>query len=201
MNPATTSNRYHALSIAAHWLTLALLIAVYALILLRELYPKGSDPRETMKALHFMLGLTVWGIVLVRLALRMAFRAPPITPEPQAWMQVLAKAVYVALYVFLIVMPLLGWLALSAQGKPIPFFGLELPALLAPDKVLGHQLEEIHETIGTIGYYLVGLHAAAALFHHYLLRDNTLLRMLPRRRSGTPSSRGRRNPGAPEVMS
>lgn len=189
MNSATTPNRYHAFSIAVHWLTLALLVAVYALILLRELYPKGSDPRETMKALHFMLGLSVFGIVLVRLVLRLVFRAPPTTPAPPGWMQALATAMYVALYVFMIVMPLLGWLTLSAEGKAIPFFGLQLPALIGADKALGHQFEEIHETIGTIGYYLVGVHALAALFHHYLLRDDTLLRMLPRRRKALSGSR------------
>jgi cytochrome b561 len=86
---------------------------------------------------------------------------------------------HLALYVFLIVMPVLGWLTLSAKGKVIPFFGLELPPLIGLDKFLGGELEDIHETIGTIGYYLVGLHAAAALFHHYFLRDDTLLRILP----------------------
>jgi cytochrome b561 len=177
MNLQTTRNRYNSLSIAAHWLTLALLVAVYALILLRELYPKGSDPRELMKTWHFMLGLTVFGLVGIRLLLRLALRAPPISPAPPAWQHALAAAMHLALYAFLIAMPLLGWLALSAQGKPIPFFGL-----IGPDKAMGGNLEEIHETIGTIGYYLVGLHAAAALFHHYFMRDDTLRRILPWRR-------------------
>lgn len=175
----TVPTRYHALSIAAHWLTLALLIAVYALIEFRDVFPKGSVAHDTMKEWHFMLGLTVFGVVFVRLALRFMFRAPPITPEPPAWQRASAAAMYAALYGFLIVMPLLGWLTLSSKGKSIPLFGLELPALLAPDKALGHKLEDIHETIGNIGYYLIGLHASAALFHHYLMRDNTLARMLP----------------------
>lgn len=177
-------NRYHALSIGAHWLTLALLVAVYALVELREIFPKGSDPGEAMESWHFMLGLTVFGLVFVRLALRLAFRAPPIAPLPPAWQRFLAAAMYVALYAFLITMPLLGWLALSADGKPVPFFGLQLPALVAPSEALAENFEEIHETIGTVGYYLVGLHAAAALFHHYFMRDDTLLRMLPWRARG-----------------
>ena len=86
---------------------------------------------------------------------------------------------HLALYAFLVAMPLLGWLTLSAKGKPIPFFGLQLPALVGADKALADSLKEVHETIGTIGYYLVGLHAVAALFHHYGMRDNTLQRMLP----------------------
>jgi cytochrome b561 len=192
------NDRYNALSIAGHWLTLALLAAVYALILLRELYPKGSDPREAMKMWHFMLGLTVFGIVGIRMLLRLVFRAPPITPTPAAWQQALAAAVHLALYLFLVAMPLLGWLTLSAKGASIPFFGLQLPALIGPDKALAGNLQEIHETIGTVGYYLVGLHAAAALFHHYFMRDDTLLRMLPRKRRAPaqqpPTSGLRRTP-------
>ena len=182
MNWNKASDHYHALSITAHWLTLAMLIAVYALIELRGIYPKGSTAHDAMKTWHYMLGLTVLGVVAARLVLRLLFRAPPITPQPPAWQEYLAKATYLALYAFLIVMPLLGWFTLSAKGKPIPLFGLELPALIGPDKVLGQSLEGIHGTIGTIGYYLIGLHACAALFHHYFVRDNTLLRMLPRRR-------------------
>ncbi|HEY8219812.1 MAG TPA: cytochrome b/b6 domain-containing protein, partial [Methylobacter sp.] len=71
------------------------------------------------------------------------------------------------------------WLILSAAGKPIPFFGLHLPALISENKPLAKALAEIHKTIGTAGYFLIGLHAAAALFHHYIVRDNTLRRILP----------------------
>ncbi len=87
------------------------------------------------------------------------------------------------LYAFLIIMPILGWLTLSAGGKVIPFFGLELPALIAPDKAFASSVKEVHITIGTIGYYLIGLHAAAALYHHYFLHDDTMLRMLHRRKA------------------
>ena len=181
----SNNDRYHALSITVHWLTLLLLVAVYALIELRGIYPKGTAAHDAMKTWHFMLGLTVLGVVFARLVLRMIYPAPPIQPPPPAWQMLPAKAMYLALYVFLIAMPVLGWLTLSAKGKVIPFFGLELPALIGPDKDLGHSLEDLHETIGTIGYYLIGLHAAAALLHHYVLRDNTLRRMLPARPSNT----------------
>jgi cytochrome b561 len=91
----------------------------------------------------------------------------------------LAKLMHLALYVLMICMPLLGWLLLSASGKSIPFFGLELPALVGKNKALAELIKEIHETGGLVGYYLIGLHASAALFHHYFVRDNTLRRMLP----------------------
>lgn len=75
-------------------------------------------------------------------------------------------------------MPVLGWLLLSAAGKPLPFGGLELPALIAHNEALAHTSKEIHETLGTAGYFLIAAHAAAGLYHHYFRRDNTLTRML-----------------------
>lgn len=176
-----TNNRYGTLSIGLHWLMLLLLIAVYASINLRGLYPKGSDPREALKVWHFMLGLCVFVLVSIRLYARLSAPTPSITPEPAAWQNLSAKVMHAALYALMIGMPLLGWLLLSASGKPIPFFGLELPALIGKNKELADSMKEIHETIGTAGYYLVGIHAAAALYHHYIKRDNTLVRILPQR--------------------
>ena len=177
----TPAKRYHPALIGMHWLTLVLLAAADALIELRGIFPKGSGAHELMKTWHFMLGLAVFALVLLRLPLRLALHAPPITPAPPAWQHRLALAMHVALYALLLALPLLGWLTLSAKGRPVPFFGLELPPLLAPDKALGKSLEGVHEFIGELGYWLIGLHAAAALYHHYLVRDDTLRRMLPGR--------------------
>jgi cytochrome b561 len=74
------------------------------------------------------------------------------------------------------------WLTLSAKGEPIPFFGVELPALLSPDKALAKQIKEVQKTIATVGYAVIGQHAAAAIYHHYSMRDNTLRLMLPLQR-------------------
>ncbi len=171
-------SRYGSVTIFLHWFMLLLLAAVYACIELRELWPRGSDPRELIKTWHFMLGLSVFTLVWIRLVARVRGETPPIVPAPAAWQSTLAGAAHVVLYLFMILMPIGGWLILSAEGKPIPFFGLELPALVAPNKELAEQIEEIHELGGTVGYWLIGLHAAAALFHHYVKRDSTLLRML-----------------------
>lgn len=174
-----TQQRYGTLSIALHWGMLVLMVAVYACIELREFFPKGSDPREALKAWHFMLGLSVLALVLVRLVARLNQPTPEITPTPAAWQQLLAKIVHVILYAFMLGMPIAGWVMLSAAGKPIPFFGLELPALISENKDLAKQIKELHAEVGELGYFLIGLHAAAALFHHYVLKDNTLTRMLP----------------------
>jgi len=177
-----TAARYGLLSIALHWLMLLLLAAVYACIELREYYPRGSELREALKSWHFMLGLAVGVLVLVlvRIVARLSGPTPAIEPAPPRWQLLSAKVLHLALYALMLGMPIAGWLILSGEGKPIPFFGLELPALIGKDKELAHLIEDWHKTIGTLGYYLIGLHALAALVHHYVQRDNTVLRMLPR---------------------
>jgi cytochrome b561 len=178
--PADASaQRYGALSVGLHWFMLLLLVAVYACIELRELFPKGSDPREALKAWHFMLGLSVLALIGVRLAARFTQPSPPIEPEPSPPEKLFATLMHALLYGLMIGMPIAGWLLLSAAGKPVPFFGLTLPALVEPSRSLASQLKEWHEAGGTAGYFLIGVHAAAALFHHYFKRDNTLRRMLP----------------------
>lgn len=180
MDWKNTTDRYSGLSIGMHWLMLLLLIGVYAMINLHDIAPKGSALRADLKTWHYMLGVCVFLLVAFRLVIRLLSGPPPrIQPDLRHWQAAFAKAMHIALYVFMIAMPLLGWLAVSAKGNAVPFFGLELPQLLGANKSLAHSLKDIHETIGTIGYYLIGLHAAAALFHHYVMRDTTLARMLP----------------------
>ena len=177
MNWKNTPQRYGFMAVGLHWLMLLLLVAVYSCIDLRELFPKGSEPRDLLKTWHFMLGLLVFALVWLRLAVRLSGPVPCAMQEPD-WQTILAKFVHFALYMLMILMPLLGWLMLSAAGKPIPFFGLTLPSLLSEDKDFAQFLKEMHETLGTIGYFLIAAHALAALYHHFIKKDGTLFRML-----------------------
>jgi cytochrome b561 len=179
MMPARPTERYSSASIILHWLMLALMVAAYAAIELREFYPRGSALREGLKTWHYMLGLSVFGLVWLRIVARLVWPAPQ--PADEGWRHVLAAATHGALYGLMIAMPVAGWIILSAEGDPIPFFGIELPALTAPNPSLAERVEELHELGGTIGYWLIGLHAAAALFHQYFLRDGLLARMAPNR--------------------
>lgn len=181
MRPQEVSVRYGSPLISLHWLMLVLIVAVYACIELRELYPRGSAIREGLKTWHYMLGLAIFALVWLRVIARFLAPVPAIVPRPPQWQMRVAHVTEFAIYIFMIVMPLLGWLILSGENQQVPFFGVHLPALIGENKTLAKQFEEIHETIGTAGYFLIGLHAAAALMHHYFYRDNTLVRMLPTR--------------------
>ena len=178
------TDRYGLLSIGFHWFMLLLLAAVYACMELRDFFPKGSDAREALKTWHYMLGISVLVIALLRLLFQMTQTVPQITPVPPKWMNLSSTLMKIALYVLMIAMPFAGWMILSAKGKPIPFFGWELPPLIGQSKNAAGLIKEIHEAGATAGYFLIGLHTAAALFHHYVVRDNTLARMLPDQNEG-----------------
>lgn len=170
-------NHYASALVWCHWLTLAVIVAVYVLINLHDAAPKGSDFRALMKHWHYIAGLSVLLLVTVRLWMKyLAGSNPAIDPRPAPYLLLGSKLMHLLLYAFLIGMPLLGWVAISAGDKVIP---LHLPALIAVDLDFYKELKGIHKTIGTLGYWLIGLHAALALLHHYWLNDNTLRRMLP----------------------
>jgi cytochrome b561 len=172
---------YASPMILMHWLIFILVAVGYALMELKSFAPRGSDLRSNMAALHYLLGLLVLVLVFARLMLRMSGTIPPIEPAVSAFQAAFAKFMHWFLYAFLIAMPVLGWLALSAKGRPVHLFFFDLPFPIDTDDGLAKQLKRWHEYIANAGYFAIGLHAAFALFHHYIKRDTTLKRMLPGR--------------------
>ncbi|EJM30944.1 cytochrome b [Pseudomonas sp. GM25] len=183
--PWTNSeSRYSTVSILLHWLMLVLLVLVYASMELRGLFPKGSGGRTLIREVHYMLGLTVFVLVWFRLFARSLGPAPKIFPASPQWQTTLARLMHWALYLFMISMPILGWLITSAEGHQVMFYGFDLPLLVSEDKAFAKDVEHWHVLISTVGYWLIGLHALAGIYHHYVVRDNTLLRMMPKRSQG-----------------
>lgn len=162
-----------------HWSMFALVALAYLCINLFELFPKGSAARTNVLATHFLAGLAVLLLVLPRLWVRAQHPPPPIVPPVDRWIGILGKLTHAALYLFLLVQPILGVITLQVGGKPVRLFGTTLLPSFAdqPDRALSHQLEHLHGTIGTVFYYVIGLHILAALWHHFGRRDNTLRRM------------------------
>ena len=162
-----------------HWLTVVLLAAAYLLIEQRGLFPRGSGGRTLMMQGHFWTGLAIFAFAAWRVVLRLRDGAPPITPVPPRWQALFSGAMHLSLYLFLLLMPLLGLATAWSDGKVlmVPFTGVALPSLLPTDRALAHQLEDIHGTIGDIFYWVIGLHVVAALYHHFWVRDDTLRRM------------------------
>ncbi len=168
----TGRDRYDPVSQALHWATAALVLASFALALWPELV-KGSS------ALHKSLGLALLFVVPLRLGWRLAAGRGGARPGSKGGAPA-AKAVHAMLYAMLLAVPLLGWVHLNSKGIGASMFGLHLPALADADRELAPILLRAKWWLsyGLLG--AIGLHAAAALAHHYLLRDGVLASMMPR---------------------
>lgn len=162
-----------------HWLMAVLVALAYLLIEQRGLFERGTAERAAMMQGHFWTGLVVFALAVWRVVLRRRHGAPPVTPALERWNALAAGLLHAALYLFLLVMPLLGLATAWVDGKAllIPFTDIAIPALLPADEELGHTLEELHGTIGEVFYWVIGAHIAAALWHHWVRRDDTLRRM------------------------
>jgi cytochrome b561 len=172
--------RYRPALRRLHWLMAVLVLAAYLLVEQRDLFPRGSGGRAAMLQGHFWVGLSIGVLAWWRLALRARAGAPPIAPPLPDWQAWPSRVLPLALYLFLVAMPLLGLATAWSDGKSLylPFTGIALPALLPADRGLAHQLEDLHGSIGEAFYWVIGLHVAAALYHHWWRRDDTLRRML-----------------------
>lgn len=178
MSMLNTTDRYGTLSLVMHWLTALLMVGVYLLINLHDWLGRTPTARA-MEEWHATVGVLILLLTLARLPLRLLQSTPAIKPPLVQWQHQLSILFHVALYGLMLSMPVIGWVLFSAEGHTVSMFGIALPALTAQDRAFAEQMKEVHEVIGNLGYLLIAVHTAAALFHHHVQRDNTLRRMLP----------------------
>lgn len=176
------AGRFDAVSIALHWLTLALVLGQFASALAIDHAP--ATDALALLAVHRSMGLATWVVVAGRLAWRRSFaRLPPFPASMPRLQQWAATANEYALYLLLLVQPLTGLGDTLLRGRPFALFGLEVPALLAARKDLYAPLHQAHALGAALLAGLIGLHAAAALLHALVLRDGVFERMWPRRQT------------------
>jgi cytochrome b561 len=116
--------------------------------------------------------------------LRLAWRLGNPVPTPPAGIPPLqarlARVSHTLLYALLIVMPITGWIMSSALNLPVVYLGLiHIPSPFGVDQALGEAMKSVHQTLAVALLVLVCIHAAAAFYHHFVLRDDVLRRMLP----------------------
>jgi cytochrome b561 len=167
---------YTGTAIVLHWLMALGLVATFALGLYMHELPV-SPRRLVLYAWHKWAGVTLFLLLCLRLAWRFAHPPPPPPPMP-AWQLVTARAVHVLLYVFMIAVPVSGWLMSSAKGFTTVWFGVvPLPDLVARDKALGEVLTVVHRTLNFGFAAAVLLHVGAALKHQFITKDGLMARM------------------------
>lgn len=180
--------RWGAAARTFHWL-MAILIIVLGIVGLWMADQPNSLQKIKIYAIHKSVGLTVLALALLRLSWRLFDRRPRDVPMP-AWQAYAAHATHALLYLLMLALPLSGWLYNSASGYPLQWFwSFNLPSLTGgADPALKAVAHAIHEW----GFYVLVLlllgHIGGALLHHFVEKDETLVRMLPllRRRQADP---------------
>lgn len=174
--------RYTRIAQSVHWLMAILILGCFAVGLVMTDWP--FSPRKLqVYSWHKWAGVTVFVLLWVRLAWRVTHRPPPAPTSMSALQVRAANGVHHLLYVLMLAVPLTGWLMSSAKGFPTVWFGVvPLPDLLGKSDSAAEWLENAHALLAWAIVLLAAGHAAAALKHHFIDRDDVLRRMLPGRR-------------------
>jgi cytochrome b561 len=179
MADTSTTSRYSAPAQIFHWLTVILVLGAWTLGTIGDDLPKGSI-RELGESIHVILGETVLLLLVLRLAWRFVTPVPGADPGSSPMVIAVAKYVHLAIYALLSAVPIMGVVTLFYGGEPLPIFGVfDIASPWPKSRDLKHSAKEIHEFLANLLLALAALHAAAALMHHYFLKDGTLKRMLP----------------------
>ena len=174
-----STSSYGAVAKFLHWGIVILIIVQYFLAEAADELPDGPGKLD-MITRHKSLGMLLLLLALARIGWKLANRGlPPPVPMPNP-QRIAAAAGHGLLYVLLLAQPISGWMMSSAAGYPVSLFGLfEFPALVGQNHDLQETLEEVHEVLFTTLAVVALLHALAALYHHFFMKDDTLRRMLP----------------------
>ena len=176
---AQPSAVYSNVSIALHWIIALLALGQIGLIMISD-HVSGSD-RGYWMMLHKSGGLLILTLTVIRLLWRFKEPWKPLPVDMPRWQKWLARVTHIGFYALLLGMPLGGWMASSAAGREILFYGLfEWPLLpIGGGRDTARMLMEGHELAAKFLYVLIGLHIAGALKHQFLDKDNELRKMLP----------------------
>jgi len=174
-------DRYGAMAQGFHWLIAVLLVVQYGIGLYGVRLGTGFEQLVVL-ARHKSLGITLFGLALLRLAWRGWNPPPPLPGDMRRAERGLAHASHGLLYLLLFTLPVTGWLFSSASGISVSWFGwITLPDLVGVSEPLADALLRVHIGLSLLLVLTVALHVAAALWHHRVRRDTVLLRMLPGR--------------------
>jgi cytochrome b561 len=178
MGLCSSSSRYGSVARAFHWLTVVLVLAAYGLSK-GDPYSLYSAAADGTRRVHETLGMLVFILVLLRLLWRLIDSAPATDPMP-GWVAAMAsKLMHFVLYALLIAIPPTAVLGTWLEGLPLTFPGFDIVPQIAQARGLGQMIIEIHTTLGNVILCAAGVHAVAALFHHFYLRDGVLKSMGP----------------------
>jgi cytochrome b561 len=172
--------QYSGFAKLLHWGSALIVIGLFILGLWMTSLNYYHSWYRTAPDIHKSVGIALVLVTFIRLIYRFATRYPAPLPSHSLAVRLAAKAVHIAIYGLLLVMFVSGYLITTARGEPLVVFGglVEIPGIISGFANLEDRAGEVHEIAA---YTLVGLavlHAAAALKHHFIDKDDTLRRMI-----------------------
>lgn len=173
-----TKTTYDPVARAFHWIMAIMIIGMVAVGLYMSDLP-NTPQKFQMYSLHKAIGMTVLGLVVLRILWRFHSRPPGALATHTPLEQWASHIVHFTLYGVMFLMPISGYIMSCAAGFPVVMFGHQIPSLFPVNKVLAEQMKEAHEIMGNIVIGAVALHFAGAMKHYFIDKDNTLGRMLP----------------------
>ena len=173
-------SRYTKTAMSLHWLTALMIVSAFAMGLIMTDIPGFSPTKLKYFAWHKWIGVTVFAIAVLRVLWRATHKPPPRLASIPQLQHLAAEAMHILLYVLIFAVPITGYLYTLSAGIPVVYLKLfTLPVFMGPNPELKPLLQTLHYWLNMTMAGAVGLHALAALKHHFFDRDNTLKRMLP----------------------
>ncbi|MCM2291886.1 cytochrome b [Allorhizobium sp. BGMRC 0089] len=175
----THRQRYNSGMIWLHWSTVILVLTLFGTAEVWDFYDHGSDVRAVLHTVHIAAGICLAAVFILRVLWRLISLKNLPEDEP-GLMGLAAKAAHYALYLALAGQVCLGFALRFSQGRDVPFFNLfAIPRLIDISRDYRHAIGELHNVLAWAIIAVSAIHACAAIFHHVVLKDGVLKKMLP----------------------
>lgn len=172
-------SRYSATAQFFHWLTAIVVVVAFAYGLGGSEQRVYLPSRDFERQLHETLGMAVMALTALRLAWKLFDKRPVAHDMPQ-WMALASGAAQGLLYLLLFAVPVSAMVGAWLEGHDVTLLaGVVFPSPLARSHDLGVRISELHTWLGDAIVWIAGAHALAAIYHHAILKDTTLVSMLP----------------------
>jgi len=179
-HPLQPAEHYRLGAIAFHWVMFVLVVIVGVLGLLHDSWPKQTQ--AFWINVHALIGIFLWLVLLARFGYRLRHSPPALPTDISAFSRRLSSPVHLALYALMFVIPIIGFVTFIYHGRIFHFGLFDLNFGIQKNPAIFEPTEDIHGYLAYALFALAGLHALAALWHHFVSHDGVLARMWPARR-------------------
>jgi cytochrome b561 len=177
--PATT--KYTLLMRLLHWLIAILILGMIGVGWYMSGLPDEHPTKYDIYAIHKSIGITLLGLIVIRLLVRFFSPIPELPKELSWWEKLLTKTVHFFLYLLMLMVPVSGYLMSDFAGFPVEWFGIEVPGFVPDNMESSEGAQSAHGILPYILLGLIGLHLLGSLKHRFLDKNkdtDVLKRML-----------------------